>query len=1038
MKTASAVYPAPPLRLLAIATVLLFVAVGCSDDDDADEPDAGVEDVDEDVDEVSEDRVPIDLDRYVEGAPDPDGTASVFESTDADELIEGPGATGRVGDYVLENDEVRFVVQQDERNLGVCPWGGNVIDAESRSQGAGGDILGEICLFLNVDQTFRGETYEIIDHPDAAVLAVTGTTEILDYLNIRSMASEISSAVATLLELPPDDLLEMTITQYHILRPGDRGVRTVTAMQNDGDDRLDLIVSQLMVNGADGTHFNPLNEMGGFGFERAGLADPDPDVLPFLALVSDDSSVAYMPEPDDNLEADLPIAGAYLTVFNVVATVLGETDILSVLMTSRDDLPDLDGTISLEPGDSDTVEHFTYAGDGSAASVVDPIYEQLEVTTGTIEGTVVDDDGEPIEAIPVSAIDDDSRTMNQAITDDEGRYEIRVPEGDYEMEARDDRVLTAQRPDAAVTAGDTTTADDLTTEPLAVLSVNVETPNGEPTPARVTLICEDDCPDKPTSNTQDVTTDGLNDEFAAIGWAGVDGTVDIPVAEGNYQVVVSRGMEWSVWPQDALDAGGHDVELTAGETETVDAEIARVVDTSGALSGDFHVHTIASLDSMTPKKDRVLSFLTEGVDVIVSSDHDVIADYSPAISELDADDQMLSLIGTEITTIDLGHFNGFPLMLDEAHRAGGSFDWGAGAELPHPPQDSYDWVSDFPGEQVVQLNHPDSSYLQFSDVVRGISYGDPDTLRVQMPDYDSDTGDTGLFSDDFTAMELMNGHEYERFNGVARWWLTLLGRGHKAAGTAVTDTHTRYNRVLGGVPRTFVFVDDDRDSVSDFDTEHFVNAVNDQAAIGTNGPFVRVEATNDAGDSVGLGETIETDDEPVNFELTVEVPEWIDVDTIEMFKNSDDVVTEPGEYDTDPIPPTRTESVDLTEADLEVVHEGELEHRRYRTTVDIEVESDDDAYVVFFVRGPGDMYPVLGDDDPAPFAFTNPVYLDADGDGYSDPHLAELADSDPPESHPAMLQQRTRQQDPLHGKSRDEILHHLKHHHDELDHGHHH
>ena len=1030
------------LRTLLVVATALLIGLGCSDDE-TDEPDVGTDDVEEPEtdtgDDASDDHVDIDLDDYLDDAPDPDGTSAVFEASDGDPFPDGPSATGRPGDYILENDIVRFVVEQDERNISACPWGGNIIDAEYRAGDYGGDILGEICLFLNADQTFQPDTYDILhDGSDgAAVLAVTGETEILDYLNVEAMIAQMAPSLADFFELKPDDLLPLTITKYYILRPGDAGVRVVTAMRNDGDDRLDIVPSHLFVSGADGSYFNPLSSLGGFGYVDRGLADPNPDTLPFLTLLSDEASVSYAPTPDDRLDDDLPIAGAYLTIFNVVASVLGQTDIIGTLTASEDDLADREGVLNMEPDDVEQIEYWAYVGDGDLSTTTDVIYDQFGVETGTASGRVIDDTDNPVDGIRISAVDDDGRTMNQARTDTDGDYEMALPPGDYEFIARGDAGFAAEPPSAGVDIGESNAVDDLVLERPATLDVSVETPAGEPTPARVTLVCDGECPDKATSNVRDVTFDGLPDEFGAVGWVGVDGELELSVPAGSYDVVVSRGMEWSVWPDDTFETGGHRIDVVPGETVDINAEIARVVDTTGALSGDFHVHSLASLDSTTPKKDRILTFLTEGVDVVVSTDHDEIADYGPAVDELDAGDEITTLVGTEITTIDLGHFNGFPLMLDEHHRRGGAFDWGAGNDDAHPPQAIFDSIREHPDEQVVQLNHPDSSYLSYSDVVRGISYGDPDRLRVQMPDHDPDTGDTGIWSEDFTAMELMNGPNQERFYGVARWWLTLLGRGHKSTGTAVTDTHTRYGRVLGGVPRTFTFVDDDLDTPSTFDTEHFIESVNDRRAIGTNGPFVRVEATNDSGDSATFGETLETGDEAVAFEITIEVPEWVDVDTIEMIKNSEDVVTDPGEYDTDPIPATATHSVDLTDDELETVATGDDAHRRYRTTVDIDVETEDDAYVVFFIRGSESMYPILADDEIEPFAFTNPIFLDSDGDGYSDPHLAELAESEPPQSHPAMI--REQDDEPVDELDRSEALEHLRDHHESHDHhGHHH
>jgi hypothetical protein len=271
-------------------------------------------------------------------------------------------------------------------------------------------------------------------------------------------------------------------------------------------------------------------------------------------------------------------------------------------------------------------------------------------------------------------------------------------------------------------------------------------------------------------------------------------------------------------------------------------------------------------------------------------------------------------------------------------------------------------------------------------------------------------------------MELMNGHNEDRFWGVIRWWLQLIGRGHLPAATAVTDTHARYDH-LGGTPRSFVFVDEDKDSVESFDTAHFVEAINSQNLIGTNGPFVRVEATNNAGATAGLGEVLSTEGDTVTFELTIEVPEWINVNRVQMIMNSEDVLTEPGEYNEEPFASTETINFDLLEEDLEEIATGAQTHRRYRKVVEVEVDTDVDAYVVFLVRGTGDLYPVIPDQDVRPFAFTNPVYLDADGGGYDNPHLAELADSPPLDPSTLLMQTPDRDSEEL---SREEILHELE------------
>ncbi|MFW6049530.1 MAG: CehA/McbA family metallohydrolase [Myxococcota bacterium] len=991
-------------RPLAIC-VLLPVLAACSGGDG----DSGLE------------HVPVDLAPYLDDVPDPSGSVRVYQATEPGQLIEGVGASGQVGDYVLENDRVRFVVEADRRRMNGCPWGGNVIDAEHRGSAASGDVLGEICLFLNADQTLRPESYEVLHDGSegVAVLAVTGRTEVLDYLNLTTMVDFILPGLGGLFTLRPDGLLPLTITQYFILRAGDPGLRVVTGLRNEGDERLDLAAFHLLLSGADGNYFNPLSALGGFGYEPTGLGSVSANPLPFLSLVNDGAGVTFLPRPDETLEDDLPIGGAYLTIFNVVATLLGRTDVLQTLLANPQQLADMPGILHLEPADIAELDHRIFAGDGSLSTMLDPAYDALGTPTGAVEGVVHDTTGAPVPDARVTAVDAEGRTMNQTIAGEGGAYAMRVPAGAYELTARRPGQATPSPVAVDVPAGDVVAADAITLELPGTVRVRVRTPEGDPTPARVSLLCEDACPLQATSNERDVTFDRLPEDFAAVAWAAVDGRATISVPAGNYRIAVSRGMEWSLWPADARDTGGAPIEVTAGETTSVNAEIAPVVDTTGALAADFHVHAIASMDSTTPNEDRVLSFLAEGMDVIVSTDHDVISDFGPAIDGLGVGDHITSLVGTEITTSDLGHINGFPVERDPTSVNGGALDWGAGTDPALPPAEIFEWIQGHPGEQVVQVNHPDVSYFLFSDVLRGRTFGDPALMRLQASDPDPVTGDIGLWSDAFTALEVMNGPDEEGYWGIARWWLTLVGRGHTPTGTAVTDTHTRYGKTLGATPRTYVFVDEDRDTVPDFDTAHFIGAVNGRRAIGTNGPFVRVTATNDGGASAEVGDVLETGGAPVTLEVTLEMPEWITVDRVDMLMNSEDVITAPGEYDTDPIPPTESRVVELLEADLEEVAPG---HRRYRTTLDFEVDGTDDAYVVFLVRGSEDMAPVVPGADVRPFAFTNPVFLDADGGGYDHPPLADLAATEPATSGARLLRTETEHRE----LTREVLLQHIR------------
>ncbi len=1005
------------LPLLVVLTVLggMGFVAGCSDDSGggpSQAVDVGGEEVGADVTVVQDpetpprpqagERVEYDLGPYMEGGAPSGKSVRLYQVEQAEDLIGGDAAEGRVGDFMFENDTVRFLVQSDQRTMSPCPWGGNVIDVEYLGAGGGGDTLDEICLLLNADQTFKPDRYEVLHDGSEghAVLAVTGHTELLDFLNLTSMMAQINPGLAKLFKLKPAGLMPLTMTIYYILGADAGGLQVVTAMRNDGDEQVDVVASHLIVSGgAGGGYFNPLGSLGGFGYGSVALTDPQPDLLPYLAYRGDESSFAYVPKPEPRLKADLPISGAYFTISGVAASILGRTDLVQLLLSSPKKLSGLEGVYHLMPGDVDAIEHRVFAGDGALSTMLDAIYPVQGVVTGTVSGVVRDGVGQPLAGARVSAIDAKNRTMNQAVSGADGRYRMVVPVGEYGISARLTGRPTQVVPVVNVVAGQVAEVSALALVEAARIEVSVRTPDGKPTPARVSVLCEGVCPNKPTSQEEEVTDHKLPEDFALVEWVGVSGDHGFDLPAGTYRVVVSRGMEWSVWPQDALQTGGALVTIAKGETLNLDVEIARVLETDGALSGDFHVHAMASADSAVSNRERMLTFIVEGVDVVVSSDHDVIADYGPAIVELGAGHEIATIVGTEITTSDLGHFNGFPVIGDATKLRQGALDWGNGAQPALVPADLFSWLREHPGEQVVQINHPDSSYLMQSDVLRSLTYGDPVQMRVQAV-ADPQTGVTGLWSDDFTAMELMNGNGLGRFWAVSRWWFTMLGRGQRVTGTAVSDTHNLYGSTMGGVPRTFVFVPEGTDSAATFDEAAFVSAINSGRAIGTNGPFFTVVATNHAAESARMGDTLATHGQAVDVEVRIQVPEWMAVDHLDVFMNVDaeQVVRGPGDYDTAVIAPTRSMAIGLTAADLVEVASGAHVHRRYEKTVTMQLETDVDAYVVFVVRGTANrkMFPVLPTRSASPIAFSNPVYLDADGGGYDKPHLAELAKTPAP------------------------------------------
>jgi len=980
------------------ATILLALLVAACSADDSDSGafppinplDVTIPDLPQEPDsppDVPMTRVALDLERLLRPT---EGQARVYQVEREDQLISGGAAHGRIGDWIVENDRVRFLIEGDDRVMNPCPYGGNILDVSYLEGPSQDDILGEVCLFINATQTLDPDIFEVIPTDNgAAVLAVTGTIQLGDYLNIPGMVQSFLPGVNVNFPFDLNALLPATLTIYYILHPGELGVRVVTALRNDGSEEMSAVIAHLFMSGGDGRFFNPYGDNRGFGGANGSLGESP---VSFTGFMSEHEGTMFVPEPTPDLSTAFPRGGTSLYVSGVTAIASGVAGILATL-TSRQ-FKDVPGVITLQPGETAHSTHWQFAGDGALSTMLDEVYPLLGYETGELKGRVLDASGTPRAGAKVTAITvQPERTMGQAITAADGTYSMRVPTGLYRVSARIPGVYTPAPQQVTSVLDQTTAVPDIELSNPASVSVQIRNPDGEPVPGRLTVICEGPCQNMPTSRDADITFDRLPSDWFAVVYAGMDGHAELDLPAGNYRLVVTRGFEWTMWPYNARASGGELVSLGAGDIVEFEAEIAHVMDTSGALSADFHVHALPSPDSPVPIDSRVLNFLAEGVDVVVSTDHDIIADYRPSIVALGAEREITSIVGVEITTGSTGHYNAFPVQYDPTHRRGGALDWGRDRGNDMDPKDIFAWVRELPGEQVIQINHPGGMGLIGStqaDVLRGQTFADRETLRMDLVEPDPVTGDTKIWSEDFTAIEVMNGSSTNRFWGVARWWLTMIGRGFAPTGTAVTDTHRLYSD-LGGSPRTWIFVPDGTDSPMTFDEQAFVTATNAGQAVGSRGPFMRISARNSNGEQIGLGETIANNSGTITVQVDLSLPEWMTVNTLETYINLEDVITSPGRTVDQPLTPTMSMPIDLQPEDLEVVATGTSVHRRYTKTVEFEVQTSVDAYVVIVVKGNQAMNPLAP--GQTPFAFSNPFFIDADGGGYNNPPLAELANT---------------------------------------------
>ena len=484
-------------------------------------------------------------------------------------------------------------------------------------------------------------------------------------------------------------------------------------------------------------------------------------------------------------------------------------------------------------------------------------------------------------------------------------------------------VTAVEAPGAPTVAA---TADAGVPRGIARVAVRVRDPAGRVLPARLTFVGIGGTV-TPAFTRADV---GIDQPGGVLAYdrAFIGGEATLDVQAGRYELWITHGMEWEV--------ASRIIEARHGETATVDVTLTHVVDTPNWISGDFHVHAERSPDSHVLMRHRVLQFAADGVDVLVATDHNAIADYAPVIAELGLTEQVASIRGDEVTTHDWGHFGAFPLAPDD-----GSPGSRPPAVAGRTPAEIFADLRARSSQTVIDVHHPRLEAGRIGYFHLGQL--DTATLRSLRPG----------FSFDFDAVEVLNGYQdpdRHSVDAVLADWFSFLRRGRRVTATGNSDTHhLTFN--LGGYPRNYV-------QMSGRDPVELARAVKAGRSFFTTGPIVEVSV----GDK-GLGDTVAAQRGQLQLHVIVKAPSWIDVDRVSVLVDGVVVL----ERATAGAPPLR-----------------------FDETLAIPIKRD--TFVVVRVDGDKPMAPMIGDGakfQVFPLAITNPIWVDFDGDGAVTPSIAD-------------------------------------------------
>lgn len=430
-----------------------------------------------------------------------------------------------------------------------------------------------------------------------------------------------------------------------------------------------------------------------------------------------------------------------------------------------------------------------------------------------------------------------------------------------------------------------------------------------------------------------------------ISLAGTEGDIEeLKLLPGRYRVYATRGFEFEVTETE--------IELSSGDSKQLEIDFPlRVLDTPGWINADLHVHSEVSFDTALPLQDRVRSFAAQGSELIVASEHNRLIDYRQLIIDLGLKGIVHLVPGVEFTgmahTVEVpstnGHTNVFPLDYKPREFSGG-LPKHEGRRL----RDLMHWSRQQSERTLFQLNHPrvlealSPELAYFDHLGVGREYDSKQALDSEVNRALIEPNSAGVRDIDFDLMEILNGSDMQMYELVRRDWYSLLRQGESITGTANSDSHK--SKSVVSVPANYVEVKSD--DVSTLDESDFLSSLQKGRVFGTTGPLINAQIGDGETKIAGIGDM--ASGKSVTLKVEVRAADWVPIDSIKIYLNGE-----------------------LYKA--AAITAGE--------TVEFVLETAIDAFVIVEVSGVPDQR--YSDVLPSftPFAFTNPLWIDANGDG---------------------------------------------------------
>jgi predicted metal-dependent phosphoesterase TrpH len=583
----------------------------------------------------------------------------------------------------------------------------------------------------------------------------------------------------------------------------------------------------------------------------------------------------------------------------------------------------------LAPKQAFEVRHILLVDSGHE-KLLEKIYKILQTKTQQAVINFKDSGGE-IEVIVSDAFS--SSLFFRSFLENPFSFRILLPAGTYKVTANFFPAVVEEL--LAVSEGEENSCL-LQNPPLGRVKVRTSDSKGEYVPGKVTFIGLS--PTKsPYFKPENPVKSGRSWESYKNSCFPPEEGLEVKLPVGTYLVHASRGPEYSVDQKV--------IEVLKDELQELNFSIDRVVETSNLISIDPHLHTFHS-DGQMSIAERIKSVVAEGVDVAVASDHNLITDYYPTLKKIGLNKYLAVILGNEVThPFNLIHYNTYPLKYRAEEENNGAI-----SPVAEEASELFEASRKKDPQAILQVNHPRAGDLGYFN-----NYG----LDIESAAFAREHFDTS-----FELLEVMNGPYFYSSNSAAiNDWLHLLNRGYYFPLVGSSDSHS-IDRGEPGYSRTYVSYQGGE--ADNLDWNAISSGLKKGRSFATNGPLVEFKVNT----KYTSGDTFSLPGGKAEVWIRVQSAPWISVDEVRLVVNGERKVIFP-------------------------VKAEKKATQKFEEQISLTLKKD--SYLAVEVLGNETLYPVLQQMSRSglmtnaviPYALTNPVFIDVNGNGKFDPPLTE-------------------------------------------------